>query len=104
MTLDPSAIKEWLAEAYRESQVPTILCIYAIFIAFAIITHLSIRYISKQAEIRQPASTGPNPVPSIVTQQSIDSDCSNIVAGNDANVDCPSTGKDNDKKKAPPQH
>lgn len=99
-----STIKDVLAGAYRGSPGMTVFCIYVIFLIGAVFTHQFVKGISKQNEVKQPAPAGPNPVPSIVTQQSTDSDCSNIVAGNDASVDCPSLGKDHDKKKAPPQH
>src|SRR6267143_6187649 len=34
------------------------------------------------------------PIPAMIHQNAIDSDCSNVVAGGDAKVNCPSTEKD----------
>jgi hypothetical protein len=88
------AIKDFLGGLYRQSPVMAIVFIYAAYLILALGTHQYVKGLSKQ-----PDNT-PKPVPAI-KQNAQDSACSNIVAGKDANVDCP-TDKDNHEKKTQP--
>ena len=101
--MDLPSFKDWIAGAYKGNPSLTIICTYVIFLVGAIVTHQYIKGISKEAETQHTAQTGPATSTTII-QQSTDSDCSNISAGHDANVDCTSSGRDHDKKKAQTKH
>jgi hypothetical protein len=91
-----SAIRGWVAGAYRESPKATTVVIYAICILAAFLAHQYVKGISKKAEAQKATQT--------IEQKAIDSTCSNISAGGSVNVDCPQVKDSDDKKKTPPQH
>jgi len=88
--MDLSSVREFVTGAYKGSPTITALCIYAIFLILAVLTH---RYVQHLAQ--QPDAAAPTPTTSTVIQQGSpkDSTCSNIAAGGDANVNCPQPPK-----------
>ena len=94
----------WLARRTREVLLTSIL---GIVVAGALLVWLSHWLRAEQVASGSSLPTQPHQgIPTIPTidQHAKDSDCSNVVAGRDANIDCSSSEKAHDHKQAPNKH
>jgi len=98
--MDPTAIKDLFAGAYRGNPVVATICIYGFFAILAVVTHLTMIGISKPSESGKPA---PISSTTVINQTATDTDCSNNVATQGSAVTCTADEQHNDKKPHPKQ-